>query len=185
MRTITRSFAIGTLALTTLLAVADGELRPARAGGQGGTVLAGTGNYTIETVRTTLTLNPPCVSLGTREGTSAFSGLINGPTGTWSSRFLRDACGTVQGTSSGTVILYSATIGGRTGDVQLTYEGIFEGDATTAPGSRTRYQWTLNGLSGQLASARGQGQSVGVSTAPPFTPTATASANYYFEIRLP
>jgi hypothetical protein len=176
---------LGILAVLAVFAVGDGPVPLARAGGPDVTVLKGTGNYTTNTVRTTQALNPACVSLGTREGTSSFSGLIDAPTGAWSSRFLRDECGSVQGTTNGRVVLDSASIAGRTGDLELTFEGVFEGDATAPPGSRTRLLWRLQGISGALAGARGEGQSLGVSTAPPFTPTATASANYYFEIRLP
>jgi hypothetical protein len=153
--------------------------RAARADERGVTVLRGSGNFDTVVTRTSQTLTPACVSLVTRVGTSSFSGLIQSSSGTYEAHALRDACGSVQGTNGGTVMLDSATIAGRTGSLELTFKGIFEGDATSPTGARPRQHWTLRGLSGSLAGATGEGQSVGLST------TTASSNTYYFEIRLP
>jgi hypothetical protein len=167
--------ALGSLAMLALFVILS-EGRPARA--DNATVLRGTGNFDTSVVRTAQTLMPDCVSLVTRVGTSSFTGLIQGQ-GSYSSQALRDACGSVQGTNRGTLIIDPATIGNRTGSLELTFEGVFEGDATSSTGARSRQHWRLNGLTGSLAGATGEGESVGLAL------TTASSVTYYFEIRLP
>jgi hypothetical protein len=142
-------------------------------------VLEGTGTFSSLVVRTTQTLDPPCVSLVSRAGTVAFTGFITAQGGGFESRAVRDACATpVQGTSSQTYDLLNATIGGKTGHLVIQADGIFEGDATVPPGARSRYHLTISGVGGDLKGAEGEGQSVGLAT------TAVSSNTYYVTIRL-
>lgn len=173
-----------------LVAVAGSILLLALPGGQAragsGTVLEGTGTFSSQVVRTTETLDPPCVSLVTRNGNVAFTGLITNTlqNGDFVSHALRDACATpVQGPSKQTYELHGATVAGKKGDLVVEAEGIFEGDATTPPGARSRYQLKIWGVSGDFKGAEGEGQSVGIATGFPGVP-ATSSNTYYVTIRL-
>src|SRR5262245_32921904 len=96
------------------------------------------------------------------------------------SRIVRDACEEpVQGTNKTTYTLDEATVAGRKGGLILEASGIFDGDVTSPAGSRTRFHFTIRGVSGDLKGATGTGQFVGGST-------ATNSFNtYYAEILLP
>jgi len=93
---------------------------------------------------------------------------------------VRDACeDPIQGTNKTTYTLDEATVAGRTGGLILEASGIFDGDVTSPAGSRTRFHFTIRGVSGDLKGATGTGQFVGGST-------ATNSFNtYYAEILLP
>lgn len=147
-----------------------------------GTLVSGTGEFVTEVERTTVPLDPPCVSLLTRAGNVAFSGLIeNALEDGWQEvRGLRNACTEpVHGTASATFTLENATVAGRTGTLILEGRGIFEGDATGAAGARPRYHITIRGVSGELKGATGTGQILGQATA------TTAFDAYYAEIRLP
>lgn len=142
-------------------------------------VIEGTGNFDSVVTRTTETLSPPCVSLVSRAGVVAFTGLITSQNGAFASRALRDACATpVQGTSTQTYDLLYATVAGRTGHLVVQAEGVFEGDATTPPGARSRYHLTISGVDGDLKGAEGEGQSVGLAT------SASSSNTYYVKITL-
>jgi hypothetical protein len=148
------------------------------------TVIEGTGNFSSVVLRTTQTLNPPCVSLVTRTGNIAFTGFITNALqdGDFVSHNLRDACATpVQGTSRQTYDLLNATVAGNTGDLVVEVEGIFEGDATAPPGARTRYHLKIRGVGGDFKGAEGEGQSVGLATAFPSLP-ADSSDTYYVKI---
>jgi hypothetical protein len=142
-------------------------------------VIEGTGNFDSVVTRTTETLSPLCVSLISRAGTVAFTGLItNDPqNGVLVARAVRDACASpVQGTSTQTYDLLNATVAGRTGHLVVEAEGVFEGDATTLPGARSRYHLKISGVGGDLKGAEGEGQSVGLAT------TAASSNTYYVTI---
>ena len=146
------------------------------------TLVSGTGEFVAEVERTTVPLDPPCVSLLTRAGNVAFSGLIeNALEDGWQEvRGLRNACTEpVHGTAAATFTLENATVAGRTGTLILEGRGIFEGDATDAAGARPRYHITIRGVSGDLKGATGTGQILGQASA------TTAFDTYYAEIRLP
>lgn len=147
-----------------------------------GTLVSGTGEFVTEVERTTVPLEPPCVSLLTRVGNVAFSGFIeNALEDGWQDvRGLRNACTEpVHGTATATFTLENATVAGRTGTLILEGRGIFEGDATGPAGARPRYHITIHGVSGDLKGATGTGQILGQATA------TTAFDAYYAEIRLP
>ena len=167
--------AAGAVAASMLLFA--GARGPARADST--TVLQGTGTFTSAVVRTAQTLDPPCVSLVTRTGTVAFAGFITAASGNFQSHALRDACADpVQGPTTQTYDLPHATIGGKTGHLVVQAEGIFEGDATVAPGARSRYHLTITGVGGDFKGAVGEGQSVGLAT------TAASTNTYYVTITL-
>lgn len=147
-----------------------------------GTLVTGTGNIIAVVTRTSEPLSPPCVTLVTRVGTASFSGLIeNAPEhGLQETRALRDACEEpIQGTNRTTYTLDEATVAGRTGGLILEASGVFDGDATSPAGSRTRLHFTIRGVSGELKGATGTGQFVGDST------TTSSFNTYYAEILLP
>jgi hypothetical protein len=113
------------------------------------TLVAGTGNIVAVVTRTSEPLSPPCVTLVRRVGSASFSGLIeNAPDhGRQESRILRDACeDPIQGTNKTTYVLDQATVAGRTGGLILEASGIFDGDATSPAGSRTRLHFTIRGV---------------------------------------
>jgi len=113
------------------------------------TLVAGTGNIVAVVTRTSEPLSPPCVTLVRRVGSASFSGLIeNAPEhGRQESRILRDACeDPIQGTNKTTYVLDQATVAGRTGGLILEASGIFDGDATSPAGSRTRLHFTIRGV---------------------------------------
>jgi len=146
------------------------------------TLVTGTGNIVAVVTRTSEPLSPPCVTLVRRSGTASFSGLIeNAPEdGRQESRILRDACeDPIQGTNRTTYTLDKATVAGRTGGLILEATGIFDGDATSPAGSRTRLHFTIRGVSGDLKGATGTGQFVGDST------STNSFSTYYAEILLP
>jgi len=139
-------------------------------------VIEGTGTFNSVVTRTSVTLDPPCVSLVSRAGTVAFTGMItnSGVDSVFSSRALRDACASpVQGSTSQTYELLNATVAGRTGHLHVEADGYFEGDATTPPGARSRYHLRITGVDGALKGAEGEGQSVGLAT-------TTGSTNTYY-----
>jgi hypothetical protein len=172
--------------LLILIAIAGLSVRlaadPGKTNEEKETLVTGTGNIVAVVTRTSEPLLPPCVSLVRRSGTASFSGLIeNAPEhGRQESRILRDACEEpIQGTNRTTYTLDEATVAGRTGGLILEATGIFDGDATSPAGSRTRLHFTIRGVSGDLKGATGTGQFIGDST-------ATNSFNtYYAEILLP
>ena len=165
------------LAVAASMLLFAGARGPARADST--IVLEGTGTFTSTVVRTSVPLDPPCVSLVTRVGTVAFTGFITAQTGNFESHALRDACAApVQGPTSQTYELLNATIGGKTGQLVIQADGIFEGDATVAPGARSRYHLTISGVGGDLKGAVGEGQSVGLAT------TSASSNTYYVTITL-
>jgi hypothetical protein len=164
----------------SILLLADA--RSLRAGSM--TVIEGTGNFSSEVARTTDILDPTCVSLVTRIGNVAFRGLISNALdhGGFVSHSLRDACATpTQGTTRATYDLLNATVAGKTGHLVVEVEGVFEGDATTPPGARTRYHFTISGVGGALKGVEGEGQSVGLATGFPGLP-AVSSNTYYAKI---
>jgi len=172
--------------LLLLIAVAGLSVQVAATSGKTNeekdTLVTGSGNIVALVTRTSEPLSPPCITLVRRVGTASFSGLIeNAPEhGRQESRILRDACeDPIQGTNATTYTLDEATVAGRTGGLILEASGIFDGDATSPAGSRTRLHFTIRGVSGDLKGATGTGQFVGDST-------ATSSFNtYYAEILLP
>ena len=172
--------------LFTLVAVAGLSVRLAASSGklneEKETLVTGTGNIVAVVMRTSEPLSPPCVTLVRRVGSASFTGLIeNAPEhGRQDSRIVRDACeDPIQGTNKTTYELDKATVAGRTGGLILQATGIFDGDATSPSGSRTRLHFTIRGVSGELKGAAGSGQFVGDST-------STSSFNtYYAEILLP
>ena len=170
-------FFIAVAALSVQLAATSGKTNEEK-----GTLVTGTGNIVAVVTRTSEPLSPPCITLVRRVGTASFSGLIeNAPEhGRQESRILRDACeDPIQGTNATTYTLDEATVAGRTGGLILKATGIFDGDATSPAGSRTRLHFTIRGVSGDLKGATGTGQFVGDST-------ATSSFNtYYAELLLP
>lgn len=144
-------------------------------------VVEGTGTFTSVVVRTTSAMDPPCVSLVTRAGTVGFAGLITNVAADSSflSHAVRDACASpVQGPTRQTYDLFNATVAGRTGHLIVEAEGVFEGDATVAPGARSRYHLTITGVDGDFKGASGEGQSVGLAT------TTSSSNSYYVKIWL-
>lgn len=146
------------------------------------TLVTGTGNFVSQVTRTSEVLDPPCVTLVSRDGNASFSGLIENALadGEQKTRLLRDACAApVQGTATTTYVLNEATVAGRTGGLILEATGVFEGDATDPAGARTRLHFTIRGVSGDLRGARGTGQHVGQGT------TAGSFNTYYAEIWLP
>ena len=166
------------------IVLSAGALSQASAGST--TVIEGTGTFSSVVTRTTATLDPACVSLVTRIGTVAFTGLITNALadGQFASHALRDACAApVQGPSRQTYDLLNATVGGKTGHLVVEVEGFFDGDAATPPGARTRYHFTISGVGGNLKGALGEGQSVGLATAFPGVP-ATSSNTYYATISI-
>lgn len=179
-----RTGAIGLLAFfvaitgsLVLLEGASGKIKEKK-----GTLVTGTGGFVTEVTRTTEPLDPPCVTLLTRVGNAAFSGLIENAleNGTQEVRGLRDACADpVSGTATATYVLKDAKVAGRTGDLVLEASGYFEGDAGSPAGARPRYHLTIRGVSGDLKGAVGTGQSVGQAT------TTSAFDSYYAEILLP
>jgi hypothetical protein len=147
-----------------------------------GTLVTGTGNFVTQVTRTSEPLDPPCIALITRVGNVAFSGLIENALedGQQETHALRDACAApVQGTTTTTYTLAEATVAGMTGGLILEARGIFEGDATSPGGARTRLHVTIRGVSGDLKGATGTGQVVGQST------TTSSFNTYYVEIVLP
>lgn len=164
-----------------LLAVARSHAR----GESTGREIAGTGRFDSQVVRTSEILDPPCVSLVIRIGHVAFTGFISNALGEgdFEGRALRDTCtASVQGTSRQTYDVLNATVAGRTGHLRIEAEGVFEGDATTPPGARSRYSLKIRGIAGDLAGAEGEGQSVGLATGFPGEP-ATSSNTYHVRIR--
>mgnify|MGYP001459825557 CR=1 FL=1 len=106
---------------------------PSQARADSTIVIEGNGTFSSVVTRTTVALTPPCVSLVTRIGTIAFTGLIANdlPDGQFESHALRDACAPpVQGPSKQTYDLRHATVAGKTGHLVVEVEGFFEGDAT-------------------------------------------------------
>jgi hypothetical protein len=180
----TMSAVIALFALGGSFAFLYGDhVRPARAGEPRVTVLTGTGTSTSGGPRIATVLDPPCVSLVNRDGPSTYAGLITG-TGSASIRSLLDRCGPAQGNFLATIVLDHATIGGRTGSVELRAEGTFEGEVGVEPGTRTRMKLSLRGLRGALAGARGEGVAVGLAQS--YTPDFPASSTtYYLEVHLP
>jgi len=153
-----------------------------KANDEKGTLVTGTGNIVAVVTRTSDPLSPPCITLVRRVGTASFSGLIeNAPQlGRQESRIVRDACeDPIQGTNRTTYLLDGATVTGRTGSLILEASGLFDGDATSPAGSRTRLHFTIRGVSGELKGATGTGQFVGDSTA------IDSFNTYYAEILLP
>ena len=149
------------------------------------TEIEGTGKFDSEVVRTTEVLDPPCVSLVTRVGHVAFTGFITNAfaDGNFEAHALRDACAaSVQGTSRQTYDLLNATVRGKTGHLRIEAEGVFEGDATTPPGARTRYSFKIWGIGGDFNGAEGEGQSVGLATGSTGSP-AVSSNTYHARIR--
>ena len=146
------------------------------------TLVTGSGNFVSQVTRTSEELDPPCVTLVSRDGNASFSGLIESAllTGKQQTRNLRDACADpVQGIAKTTYILEEATVAGRTGTLVIEAKGIFEGDVTSPAGARTRLHFTIRGISGDLRGATGVGHHVGQGT-------TTGSFNtYYAEIWLP
>jgi hypothetical protein len=160
-----------------LLAGAGGRTRERR-----WRLVTGTGSFVTQVTRTTEPLDPPCVTLLTRVGNVAFSGLIENALehGRQEVHGLRDACADpVQGTARTTYTLRNASVAGRTGGLILDATGVFVGDATLAGGARPRYHFTIRGVSGDLRGATGSGQIVGQAT------TTSAFDTYYAEIWLP
>jgi hypothetical protein len=168
---------IGASGLSVRLAADSGKTNEEK-----GTLVTGTGNIVAEVTRTSEPLSPPCVTLVRRVGTASFSGLIENALehGLQESRILRDACEEpIHGTNRTTYTLDEATVAGRRGGLILEASGTFDGDVTSPAGSRTRFHFTIRGISGDLKGATGTGQFVGEST-------ATNSFNtYYAEILLP
>ncbi|MFO0792728.1 MAG: hypothetical protein U0586_01560 [Candidatus Brocadiaceae bacterium] len=160
-----------------LLAEASGKTKDKKC-----TFVKGTGKFVTQVTRTSEPLDPPCVFLVTRVGNVSFSGLIENAleNGRKELHALLDGCAdTVQGTAAITFILKEATVAGRKGCLILKTSGIFEGDATSLRGARTRQHFKIRGISGDLKGAIGAGQFVGQIT-------ATSSLNtYYAEILLP
>ena len=150
-------------------------------------IVTGAGAFTTLVTRTAQELSD-CgdadvatgVQLVMRVGTVAFSGAIStGTDGEFSSTSLREACAQpALRTLRVDTRLLDATVAGRTGALQIELEGVFDGDATSPGGVRTRGHGTVTGVSGGLRGARGRIQFVGVAT-------ATSSSNFYFlEIQL-
>jgi hypothetical protein len=161
------------------------EARSHARGQSGPAQIEGTGRFESLVVRTTETLDPPCVSLVTRVGRVAFTGFISNALedSHFDSRALRDACtSSVQGTARQTYDLLGATVNGRTGHLRIEADGIFEGDATTPPGTRHRFSLKIVGLGGDLEGAEGEGQAVGGATSFPGEP-AISSTTYHVRIR--
>jgi hypothetical protein len=168
---------VGTI---VLLAAGRGHAR-----GESATEIEGTGKFDSQVVRTSEALDPPCVSLVARVGQVAFTGLISNELGDGKldGLALRDACTVaVQGTTRQTYDLLRATVAGRTGHLRIEADGVFEGDATTPPGARSRYILKIRGIAGDLAGAEGEGQSVGTATGVPGEP-ASSSNTYQVRIR--
>lgn len=168
---------VGTI---VLLAAGRGHAR-----GESATEIEGTGKFDSQVVRTSEALDPPCVSLVARVGQVAFTGLISNELGDGKldGLALRDACTVaVQGTTRQTYDLRRVTVAGRTGHLRIEADGVFEGDATTPPGARSRYILKIRGIAGDLAGAEGEGQSVGTATGVPGEP-ASSSNTYQVRIR--
>jgi hypothetical protein len=126
---------VALIAVVTSIMLFAGAGRQAWAGSP--VVLEGTGTFSSVVIRTTSTLDPPCVSLVTRVGTVDFTGFIKNTAGNFLSHAVRDACADpVQGPTKQTYDLLNATVAGRTGQLHVEAEGIFEGDATTPPPER-------------------------------------------------
>jgi hypothetical protein len=144
-------------------------------------IVTGTGNFRTQVTRTTETLQPTCVQLVTRPGQAEFSGFITNSLGNsqFESRAMRDACADpVQGTFRWDIHLEEATVAGLTGDLVIEVHGVFEGDATSPSGARTRAHGTITGISGKLKGAHGRFQSVGQAT------TSSNFNTYFTEIYL-
>jgi hypothetical protein len=168
---------VALIAVVTSIMLFAGAGRQAWAGSP--VVLEGTGTFSSVVIRTTSTLDPPCVSLVTRVGTVDFTGFIKNTAGNFLSHAVRDACADpVQGPTKQTYDLLNATVAGRTGQLHVEAEGVFEGDATTPPGARSRYHLTITGVDGDFKGAYGEGQSVGLAT------TTSSSNTYYVKIWL-
>ena len=164
--------------VTSIVLLAGGE-HQAEAGSP--VVVEGTGTFNSVVVRTTTTMDPPCVSLVTRSGTVEFAGVVTNSLAdsTFLSHAVRDACASpVQGPTKQTYQLLNASVAGRTGHLTVEAEGVFEGDATVAPGARSRYHLTITGVDGDFKGAYGEGQSVGLAT------TASSTNSYYIKIWL-
>jgi hypothetical protein len=144
-------------------------------------VVEGVGTFNSVVVRTTIPMDPSCVSLVTRVGTVEFDGFVTNAAAdsTFLSHTVRDACASpIQGPTKQTDELLNATVAGRTGHLTVEAEGVFEGDATVAPGARSRYHLTITGVDGDFQGAYGEGQSVGLAT------TTSSSNSYYVKIWL-
>ena len=164
--------------VTSIVLLAGGERQ---AGATSPVVVEGTGTFTSVVVRTTIPMDPACVSLVTRMGTVEFTGVLTNTAAdsTFLSHAVRDACASpVQGPTKQTYDLLKATVAGRTGHLIVEAEGVFEGDATVAPGARSRYHLTITGIDGDFNGAYGEGQSVGLAT------TASSTNSYYVKIWL-
>jgi hypothetical protein len=125
---------VALIAVVTSIVLFAGAGRQAWAGSL--VVVEGTGTFGSVVTRTTSTLDPSCVSLVTRVGTVEFTGFVTNAAadGKFLSHALRDACASpVQGPSKQAYDLLNATVAGRTGQLHVEAEGIFEGDATTPP----------------------------------------------------
>jgi hypothetical protein len=167
------------VAIVTSIVLLAGAERQTWAGSP--VVVEGTGTFTSTVVRTTTPMDPPCVSLVTRVGTVEFAGFITnaGADSSFLSHAVRDACARpIQGPTKQTYDLPNATVAGRTGHLTVEAEGVFEGDATIAPGARSRYHLTITGVDGDFKGAYGEGQSVGLAT------TASSTNSYYVKIWL-
>jgi hypothetical protein len=151
-------------------------------------VIEGTGNLASTNIRTSTQLYPACVTQVDRTGSIQLTGVIftsNEPTG-YQSTSLRDDCASpssIIGTSRHRYEIQNATIAGRTGRIVIEAVGVYEGDATTPPGTRMRLQWKITGLDGDLKGMEGEGQSVGITTAFPNQP-ATNSSTYSVKLIL-
>jgi hypothetical protein len=167
------------VAVVTAIVLLGGAERQTWAGSP--VVVEGTGTFTSTVARITSPMDPLCVSLVTRTGTVEFSGFITnaGADSSFLSHAVRDACASpIQGPTKQTYDLLYATVAGRTGHLLVEAEGVFEGDATVAPGARSRYHLTITGIDGDFQGAYGEGQSVGLAT------TASSTNSYYAKIWL-
>jgi hypothetical protein len=150
-------------------------------------VVTGSGTITEEITRTTEDLTP-CpddptkkVQLAQRVGNAAFDGLISNALadGQVQLRALVDPCADpTQGPFTIDYSLDDATVDGLTGDLKIQVTALTSGSVLDPGGAKSMGHFTIQGVSGELKEAHGQGLIVSHAT------STSSFRAYYAEIRL-
>jgi hypothetical protein len=149
-------------------------------------VVTGSGTITEEITRTTEDLTPcpddPAkkVQLAQRVGNAAFDGLISNALtdGQVQLRALVDPCAVpTQGPFTIDYSLDDATVDGLTGDLKIQVTALTSGSVFDPGGAKSMGHFTIQGISGELKEAQGQGLIVSHAT------STSSFRAYYAEIR--
>jgi len=157
-------------------------------------VVTGGGTITQDIIRDTQDITP-CpgdptkklkLEVALQDGNAAFDGLISNDLadGQMHLRALLDPCADPpQSPFSIDYSLVDATVAGRTGKLKIQVTALTSGSVSVPPGARSMGHFTIQGVSGELKHAQGQGLIVSYVT--PDLPNAPkAFRAYYAEIRL-